>query len=88
MVKIGDENGGLRVCSTRPTNRMNREGSFGSDLARLHTSSERPLSASDPLPSVPATIGLLDRQPMLGPGDGDYSLCPLPSLSAGTLIES
>jgi hypothetical protein len=28
---------------------------------------------SDPLLSVPATVGLLIRQPTLGPGEGDYS---------------
>ena len=33
------------------------------------------IGASDPLPSVPARVGLLNWQPTLGPGDGDYSSC-------------
>jgi hypothetical protein len=33
--------------------------------------------ASDPLPSVPARVGLLNRYPTLGSGDGDYSSCPI-----------
>jgi hypothetical protein len=34
--------------------------------------------ASDPLPSAPARVGLLDRQPTLGTDDGNYSSCPIP----------
>jgi len=32
--------------------------------------------ASDPLPSAPGRVGLLNRQPTLGTGDGNYSSCP------------
>ena len=32
------------------------------------------IGASDPLPSAPAKVGLLTRQPTFGVGDGDYSL--------------
>ena len=37
--------------------------------------------ASDPLPNVPAKVGLLNRQPTLGPGDRDYSSCPFPVIA-------
>jgi len=36
--------------------------------------------ASDPLPAVPAKVGLLNRQPTPGPGDEDYSSCPMPAI--------
>ncbi len=37
------------------------------------------IGAPDPLPSVPARVGLLNRQPPLGLGDGGYSSCPGPT---------
>jgi hypothetical protein len=45
----------------------------------------RPMTASgayDALPSVPARVGLLNRQPpTLGPGDWHYSSCPNPAIA-------
>ena len=36
--------------------------------------------AFEPLPNIPANVGLPNRQPPLGLGDGDYSSCPLRDL--------
>jgi hypothetical protein len=37
--------------------------------------------ATDPLPSALARVGLLNRQPTLGTGDGNYSSCPFPDIT-------
>jgi hypothetical protein len=34
------------------------------------------IGAFEPLPNIPANVGLPNRQPPLGLGDGDYSSCP------------
>ena len=61
-----------------------RFASCGRERPRLRFATSAPSrngsesALSDPLPSAPAKVGLLTRQPTLGSGDGDYSLCLAP----------
>src|SRR5438270_8552032 len=67
----------------RTTTRRTVTGRNQPELDCDGISAERRMSAngaSDPLPSVPAKVGLLNRQPTFGLGDGDYSSCPTSAL--------